>query len=46
MYFPSSRGNSAPYNGVIWLEKIRSENPRAAFERARQIDSPEMPLAN
>jgi hypothetical protein len=44
--FLGTRGNSAPYDGVIWLEQIRSEKPRAAFERARPLDSPEMPLAD
>ena len=46
MDFLSTRGNSAPYDGVIWLEQIRSEKPQAAFQRARQIDSPEMPLVD
>ena len=36
--------NSAPYDGVHWLEQVRSDSPRPAFERARAEDSPEMPL--
>jgi hypothetical protein len=39
-----TRGNSIPYDGVFWLEQVRSDAPRPAFERARDEDSPEMPL--
>lgn len=42
--FFGTRGNSAPYDGVYWIEQIRSDEPRAAFERARDEDSPEVPL--
>ena len=42
--FLATRGNSAPYDGVFWLEQVRSASPRQAFERARSTDSPEMPL--
>jgi hypothetical protein len=42
--FVGTRGNSAPYDGVYWLEQVRSSTPRPAFERARSEDSPEMPL--
>ena len=42
--FLATRGNSAPYDGVFWLEQVRSASPRPAFERARATDSPEMPL--
>ncbi len=42
--FFGTRGNSAPYDGVFWLEQVRSDVPRPAFERARDQDSPEMPL--
>ena len=42
--FFGTRGNSAPYDGVYWIEQIRSDTPRPAFERARAEDSPEMPL--
>ena len=42
--FVGTRGNSAPYDGVYWLEQVRSDTPRPAFERARTEDSPEMPL--
>ena len=39
-----TRGNSAPYDGVFWLEQVRSAQPRPAFRRARKEDSREMPL--
>jgi hypothetical protein len=42
--FLSTRGNSAPYDGVFWLEQVRSAEPRPAFTPARDEDSPEMPL--
>ena len=42
--FLGTRGNSAPYDGVYWLEQVRSREPRPAFERARSQDSEEMPL--
>ncbi len=42
--FLSTRGNSAPYDGVFWLEQVRTPQPRPAFQPARQQDSAEMPL--
>lgn len=42
--FVSTRGNSSVWDGVFWLEQVRSPEPRPAFERARELDSPEMPL--
>ena len=42
--FVGTRGNSAPYDGVFWLEQVRSAQPRPAFTRARAEDSAEMPL--
>ncbi len=42
--FVSTRGNSSVWDGVFWLEQVRSSEARPAFETARQIDSPEMPL--
>ena len=39
-----TRGNSAPYDGVFWLEQVRSEVAGPAFRRARAEDSQEMPL--
>jgi len=42
--FLGTRGNSAPYDGVFWLEQVRSDEPLPAFQRARTQDSEEMPL--
>ena len=39
-----TRGNSEPYDGVIWLEQIRTEEQSPAFIQARAIDSQQMPL--
>lgn len=39
-----TRGNSVPYDGVYWLEQVRTEEVRPAFTRARAADSEEMPL--
>ncbi len=44
MDFVGTRGNSAPYDGVFWLEQVRTSSPTAAFQRARNVDSEEMPL--
>ena len=42
--FIATRGNSAPYDGVIWLEQRRTSTPSAAFGSDRQADSAESPL--
>ncbi len=42
--FLATRGNSDPYDGVIWLEQIRTRNPLPTFNAARSGESPEMPL--
>ena len=42
--FVATRGNSAPYDGVFWLEQVRSSEPLPSFERARIDDSREAPL--
>jgi hypothetical protein len=43
--FLGTRGNSNPYDGVFWLEQVRTGQPVEVFTRARTGDSPEMPLA-
>ncbi|MGE0555779.1 MAG: FG-GAP repeat domain-containing protein [Gemmatimonadales bacterium] len=43
--FVSTRGNSAEYDGVFWLEQVRTREPAPRFERAREVDSPEVPLS-
>ena len=42
--FIGTRGNSEPYDGVIWLEQVRSATPQANFIQARTKDSIAMPL--
>ncbi len=42
--FVGTRGNSGPYDGVFWLEQVRSVEPIRAFEQAREQESPERPL--
>ena len=44
MDFASTRGNSVPYDGVFWLEQVRTTAPVPAFTRARDADSEEMRL--
>jgi len=42
--FVGTRGNSGPYDGVFWLEQVRTPEPTASFRQARAADSPEVPL--
>lgn len=42
--FVGTRGNSDPYDGVFWLEQVRSKRPLPRFRQARRQDSQEMPL--
>ena len=42
--FVGTRGNSEPYDGVFWLEQVRSTTPLPAFTRGRTKDSAEYPL--
>jgi hypothetical protein len=42
--FIGTRGNSAPYDGVFWLEQFRAREPGPVFTPARNNDSEEMPL--
>jgi hypothetical protein len=42
--FVSTRGNSEPYDGVFWLEQVRTAAPVRSFEPARASESQEMPL--
>ncbi len=44
MDFAATRGNSAPFDGVFWLEQLRSNNAGQRFIPARDNDSEEMPL--
>ena len=40
----ATRGNSGSYDGVFWLEQVRSDEPRPAFTKARAEDSRALPL--
>ena len=40
--FVTTRGNSTPYDGVLWLEQVRTGDPVPSFDRAREVDSPEL----
>lgn len=42
--FVSTRGNSVPYDGVFWLEQVRTEEPVPSFVKARKMDSEEVGL--
>lgn len=42
--FAATRGNSVPYDGVFWLEQVRTREPVPSFKKARQEDSEEVPL--
>ena len=39
-----TRGNSIPYDGVFWLEQVRTAEPVAAFDQAREKESRQLPL--
>ena len=39
-----TRGNSFPFDGVIWLEQVRTENAQPAFKQSRGVESEQMPL--
>ena len=42
--FFGTRGNSGEYDGVFWLEQVRTAEPVRSFTPARDRDSPEFPL--
>lgn len=42
--FLGTRGNSAPYDGVFWLEQVRSSTATVNFQPAREKESDEIPL--
>jgi len=39
-----TRGNSFPFDGVIWLEQVRSRDAQPAFKQSRELESEQMPL--
>ena len=44
MDFLGTRGKSVPYDGVYWIEQVRSRSPKNNFQRARVTDSDEISL--
>ena len=42
--FVGTRGNSIPYDGVFWLEQVRSAEPLPAFDQARESESRQLPV--
>jgi hypothetical protein len=42
--FVATRGNSGVFDGVFWLEQVRSATPRVAFTPARAHESRALPL--
>ena len=44
--FVGTRGNSKPYDGVVWLEQVRSEEPLPIFKQARIKDSISVPFVD
>ncbi len=44
--FVGTRGNSAEFDGVFWLEQVRTQAPRPAFRQARAQESEQMPLSD
>ena len=42
--FTGTRGNSSRFDGVFWLEQVRTSSPVASFQPARQQESTELPL--
>ena len=42
--FVATRGNSGEFDGVFWLEQVRSDAPQAAFTPARAHESRALPL--
>ena len=42
--FIGTRGNSEPYDGVIWLEQMDSDHSESVFLPARDKDSATVPF--
>jgi hypothetical protein len=40
----ATRGNSGIFDGVFWLEQVRSPQPQASFTPARATESRALPL--
>ncbi len=42
--FVTTRGNSANFDGVLWLEQVRTPEPAPSFQPARENESAHLPL--
>ncbi len=42
--FVTTRGNSGTYDGVLWLEQVRSASPAKSFTPARASESAHLPM--
>ena len=42
--FVATRGNSGTFDGVVWLEQIRTPEPVKSFQPAREKESAHLPL--
>lgn len=42
--FVTTRGNSSNFDGVLWLEQVRTPEPVASFQPARASESAHLPL--
>lgn len=42
--FVTTRGNSGNFDGVLWLEQVRTREPVKSFQPARKSESAAMPL--
>jgi hypothetical protein len=42
--FVATRGNTGNYDGVFWLEQIRSSTPNRSFQPARKVESAHVSL--
>jgi|GEM_PF-6848278 len=40
--FVGTRGNSEPYDGVFWLEQVRTQEPVLVVRQAREADGSEV----
>jgi len=42
--FVTTRGNSGNFDGVLWLEQVRTPQPVKSFQPAREKESAHLPL--
>ena len=42
--FVTTRGNSGNFDGVLWIEQVRTDEPVKSFQPAREKESAHLPL--